>query len=400
VSPCLCGGAFFAFSLFRVARVDARRAASYNRSGERSGAMADGSRRIPDTPSGPESMREWEDRSAQWLFEDPENVGGLLQIQDPELAEQLDFSRAERVNRTFVPANLRKKESDLIYRVPFRADAEGGQEVWVYVLVEHQSEPDPLMGLRLYLYMGHLWDLERRQWTRRRLPRERRRLHPIIPIIFYTGEQRWEVPIDLASLMDLPAVCERFVPRWETLMLPLHETPAETLTRFATAIGWALRVWQAEKLPLAEIERVLAEAMAGLEGLTEEQAGQWLQVAQFFVQLITYRREERELTDLIATQVHQSKFRERTEVMNLGMTIYERAVAEGEAKGEERGLRQALKMVLTTRFGPLPPEIEMAVDVADAGRLNAWLPLAASAAALEEIEILPQKPSNGGRGST
>lgn len=338
----------------------------------------------------PESMREWEDRSAQWLFEDPENVGGLLQIQDPELAEQLDFTRAERINRTFIPASLRKKESDLIFHVPFRGDAvEGGHEVWVYVLLEHQSEPDPLMGLRLYLYMGHLWDLERRQWTRRRVPRERRRLHPIIPVVFYTGEQRWEVPIDLTHLMDLPARCERFVPRWETLLLPLHETPPEALTRFATAIGWALRVWQAERVPLPEIERVLAEAMTGLEGLSEEQAGQWLQVANFFLQLITYRREEPALMDLVVEQALRSKFGDKAEVANMGMTIAERVAAEARVAE----FRRVLRTLLVKRFGALPPAAERALMTASSETMDLWLDRAATASTLEAVGILPAPSS-------
>jgi hypothetical protein len=51
----------------------------------------------------------------------------------------------------------------------------------------------------------------------------------------------------MKRLMDLPPELERFVPDWETLFLNLRQTPPETLTRFASAIGWALRVLQAEK---------------------------------------------------------------------------------------------------------------------------------------------------------
>src|SRR4051812_6268493 len=110
--------------------------------------------------SGPEVIREFDDRSAQWLFEDPESVRDVIQLQDPDLAERLDFTRAERLNRTFVPADFRKRESDVIFRVPFLGDAATGlRQVWVYVLLEHQSKPDPLMGLRLYLYQGQIWEL-------------------------------------------------------------------------------------------------------------------------------------------------------------------------------------------------------------------------------------------------
>jgi len=79
-------------------------------------------------------------------------------------------------------------------------------------------------------------------------------------------------------LMDLPIELEPFTPRWETLFFNLHETPAGSLTRLATAVGWALRVLQAEQAPRAEMERVLVEAMSGLAGLAKEQSGQWLRV--------------------------------------------------------------------------------------------------------------------------
>jgi hypothetical protein len=62
----------------------------------------------------------------------------------------------------------------------------------------------------------------------------------------------------------------------------------------------------------------------------------------------------------------------------------------GEAR--ERGLRQALKTVLATRFGPVSPAIETAIDAAGAGQLEAWIGLAATAASLEEVGILREKP--------
>src|SRR5436309_9688037 len=124
---------------------------------------------IPDPVPSPDAgshdlplIREFDDRSSLWLLEDPQLLRGLLQILDPPLVERLDFAHARRINRSFVPADLQEKESDLVYAVPFREGS--GREVWVYVLLEHQSEPDPEMGLRLYLYMGEMWGTQRREW--------------------------------------------------------------------------------------------------------------------------------------------------------------------------------------------------------------------------------------------
>jgi hypothetical protein len=200
----------------------------------------------------------------------------------------------------------------------------------------------------------------------------------------------------LVDLMDLPPELERFVPSWETLFLPLHVTAAETLTRFATAIGWALRVLQAEKTPLPEMERVLAEAMAGLEGLSEERAGQWLRTAWFFALLVLHRRKERDLMDVLLEKARESKFHEKEEVADSEMTLWQQLEAQVRVETEarmraetEERLRTTLDRILTTRFGPLPPDLGAAVANASIEILDAWIVQAATAPTLEAVGILP-----------
>ncbi len=196
----------------------------------------------PNVP-GPEVIREFNDRGTLWLLEDPVHLRDLVQILEPELAAHLDIERAERVNRSFIPADLQKEESDLIFRVPYRderdtsADSPTPVEVWIYVLLEHQSKADPLMSLRLLLYMGELWDLQRRAWEDAHLAPSQLRLCPILPVVFYTGMDAWSRPLSLGAMMEMPQGLQRFVPQWETLFLNLHRTPPQTLTRFATAVG-------------------------------------------------------------------------------------------------------------------------------------------------------------------
>jgi hypothetical protein len=329
-------------------------------------------------------IREFDDRSSLWLLEDPQLLRGLLQILDPQLVERLDFAHARRLNRSFIPADLQKEESDLVYAVPFSGGR--GRQVWVYVLLEHQSEPDPLMALRLYLYMGELWDTQRREWEDRSTPAAARRLFPIIPVVYYTGERRWNQPLGLKEMMQLPAELERFVPDWETLYLNLRQTPPETLTQFASALGWALRVLQAEQAPLEEMERVLKEAMAGLEGLTAEQSGQWLRVAWFLLQLVSQRREERSLLETVLAEARHSKFGEQERVTTMGLTIAERWKLEGEAKAT----RELLETVLIARFGSVPDAIRPVLAAADVEALKRWHHLALTAPNLEAVGILSE----------
>jgi len=37
----------------------------------------------------------------------------------------------------------------------------------MYLLIEHQTNPDPLMGLRLYSCEDQIWEMERRTWRKK-----------------------------------------------------------------------------------------------------------------------------------------------------------------------------------------------------------------------------------------
>ena len=78
-----------------------------------------------------------------------------------------------------------------LYRFSLIDPAEPGREVLIYLLAEHQSEPDEEMGIRLLSGLVQIWEAERREWQREHTPRGARRLHPIVPILLYTGTRRW-----------------------------------------------------------------------------------------------------------------------------------------------------------------------------------------------------------------
>ena len=92
------------------------------------------------------------DRSARWLFQDKQYVRGLVEIVANELVAFLDFDQLTPLNRSFISDTLREQESDLVFSVPFRRGSET-DELLIYILLEHQSTVDPLMGFRVLFYM-------------------------------------------------------------------------------------------------------------------------------------------------------------------------------------------------------------------------------------------------------
>ncbi len=190
------------------------------------------------------------DRSARWLLQDKENVRGLLEILAGELVERIDFTQLTQLNRSFISDTLREQESDIVFSVPFQGNPET-DEILIYILIEHQSTVDAMMGFRVLFYMTQLWDAQRREWESKNIPKSQWRLRPILPIVFYTGEQRWQTPVSLTSIMDIPETLSEFVPRFNTLFLSVKETAASDLTRTGHPLGWLLTVLQKEREDIA-----------------------------------------------------------------------------------------------------------------------------------------------------
>ena len=209
------------------------------------------------------------DRSARWLFQDKENIRGLLEIVAGELVELIDFTQLSQINRSFIPDNLREQESDLVFSGPLRGESET-DELLIYILIEHQSTVDLTMGFRVLFYMVQIWDSQRREWESNNVPKSQWRFRPILPIVFYTGSQRWNTPLTLNAMMDLPDVLSRFVPAFDTLFLGVKETDEARLTQTDHPVGWLLTVLQKEDANKTAISSALSEALSHINVLGDD----------------------------------------------------------------------------------------------------------------------------------
>lgn len=293
-------------------------------------------------------IREFQDRGMRWLLELPENLGGVLQLLAREIADHLDFHQAEQINRSLLSVTLQKRETDLLYRVPF---IEAEQEIWIYVLLEHQSTPERLMGLRMLDYMVRVWDIQRRRWEDEHKPENQCRLSPILPIVLYTGQDSWSVLPTLETIMQAPAALAPFIPRHETLFLNLREMPAEALQ--GTAIAYALQLLQARDAPKEEFKRILAGVVTHLEQLSEEHQAAWRRALQFLLLLIQYQRAVNEREELVTLVIDVTRGNHREEVKDMVLT--------GAQALKQEGSSEILLTQLIDKFGKLPANVEMTV---------------------------------------
>src|SRR4051812_3297021 len=87
-------------------------------------------------------------------MDEPGVAAALLREHLPaEVAALLAPDAPELLDAHFVAAHLRHSQADRLYR----ARALGGGEVYIYVLLEHKSAPDPEVGVQLLGYLAEIW---------------------------------------------------------------------------------------------------------------------------------------------------------------------------------------------------------------------------------------------------
>lgn len=161
------------------------------------------------------------DQSYKLLFSHPEMVADLLQgFVREDWVEHLDFDSLEKVSGTYVADDLREREDDVIWRVRW-----GKDWLYVYLLIEFQSTVDRYMAVRVLVYLGLLYqDLIRtgQLAVEGRLP-------PVMPIVLYNGNKRWDAPTEVADLIvPVPGGLENYRPQLTYFLLDEgHYTDSE-----------------------------------------------------------------------------------------------------------------------------------------------------------------------------
>jgi hypothetical protein len=146
------------------------------------------------------------DAMVRAVLSDVAEARSLLQVHlSEEVSQALNWSTLKLLEGSFVDADLRGSEADLLYEVEHIS---GEASLWIYVLLEHQSTPDRWMRLRLLKYCCRIWEMSFQDHP------DQRELRPIVPLVFYQGERSWSYSTEFADLFAEPVRDWPGVPRF------------------------------------------------------------------------------------------------------------------------------------------------------------------------------------------
>lgn len=109
-----------------------------------------------------------------------------------ELKAIVALEHLEIQSGTFIDDFRQESIADMLFKTRI-----GGNEAFLYLLVDHQSQPDELMPFRILKYTNNIIDQHLKDTGKKRIPL-------ILPMVVYHGSISWNYSTNINDLIDAP----------------------------------------------------------------------------------------------------------------------------------------------------------------------------------------------------
>ncbi|MFB9242753.1 Rpn family recombination-promoting nuclease/putative transposase [Massilia antarctica] len=316
------------------------------------------------------------------LFAHPELVRELItDFTSVKLLDEIPLSAFERVNPAYVSEHPSARQDDIVWRVRI-----GDEFLYVYILLECQSNVDRWMALRMQTYIGLLYqDLVKGHELSPGLL-----LPPVLPLVFYNGVPRWSASLELAGLlMQAPAELAALQPSQRYVLIDQQRLNGTALEANAGLLALLFR------LELSLVPDVLQNVLPALTTwLKETPQANLRRSVQVWINALLERGASKEdlfMVDSVeedgdmggklaswAEQLKEIGFQE-------GFALAEKAKEDGKAEGQVIALRGMLGSLLRNRFGQLPAAAMQRIAQASQAELEQWFERILNAPSMQAV---------------
>ncbi len=151
----------------------------------------------------------------------------LTQFVHEDFVANLDLSAIKLVNTTNITHLEKRRYSDIMYSAKLK-----DSEILVYILIEMQSAVDKFMALRMSEYIHDYYRSRIRKTRKGKLP-------CIFPILIYSGNKKWNAPIQLQNLIRKDIPC-KYIPALRYYPVCINEFKTENLAKIRSALSAAM----------------------------------------------------------------------------------------------------------------------------------------------------------------
>ena len=287
----------------------------------------------------------------------------------PELVARLRLDTVEPAPGDYIDC-----ESDVL----LRAKTVEGEDVLVYVLIEHKSAPEKWVALQLLRYLSRIYERWHTAHPRKDLPL-------VVPMVVYHGEDPWNAPATFGGLLAGRKPATPMHLDFGIELVNVGKIPDEALSEHPLL---SRSMYLLKYGPRTRARVTVVELVVVLRFIREENREFFARAFRYTVN-VSPAEHEAEIFEEVRRVIPEEEVVYRTVADELRDQGRNEGLREGEARGEARGSRHAnirtLKRQLTHRFGPLPARAEQRIDQADEPQLDAWLDRILDAKTVDDV---------------
>ena len=248
-----------------------------------------------------------------------------------ELCQLIDFGQLEIQPRSYINDVRQESAVDVLFKTMIE-----GHEAYIYLLLEHQSTPDPLMPFRMLKYMCNIIDHHLKTHGGKKIPL-------IYPLVIYHGKRKYPFSTDLNDLVDAPpSLIDRYFLK-PFQLIDLGQIDDETLKQHA----WAgVMEFSLKHIFARDILPCLKDIADTLHQLDNAGGRDFIEI------VLQYLLERGELSDkeaffkLIDTQISHEV---GEKIMSLAEQLKEEGKNEGKSKLPRKCSMKALILYLSLK---------------------------------------------------
>lgn len=275
----------------------------------------------------------------------------------------------EMLAESFVDASMRGVYADVVLRAPMV----GGEDAFVYCLVEHKRSESPRALMQVLDYVNALYQHLARTQGPGLLP-------TVVPMIIHNGTLPWRGPRRFSELLTSAADAHPYALDFEVILIDVAAEQLDSLAEHPRLRG-ALQGLRAASLTGQPLLRTVEKVLHAFE---DDESTQQL-FLRYLMNVIGHRDEA-----ALRAAASQGRSRAmqtiaefyRSQGRRVGLR---RGRAEGRAEGRVEALRDTLRLVLVRRFKRVPARLEPTLASADEATLQRWLDAALSARSLRAL---------------
>lgn len=223
---------------------------------------------------------------------------------------------------SYITKKYKAKESDLVYRI---------KEQEIFFLVEHQSTIDGNMHFRMLNYCIDLMQ----EWNRGRRVGRNTNYPIIVPILIYTGNEKWNIQQNFKERQIDNCVFKNYKIDFQYNVVDISKIPDKALLEKRTMFGYGMLLEKAKNKQ--ELKRNLEKII-----MTSDKKEQLEEIANIVSYLLEGALEDSEQQELL------EKIEEKVGDRSMS-SLYERLVEENRQM-IRKGRKQTAENMLKKNF--------------------------------------------------